>query len=134
MEALEFGTAYSAVTGKMLADIYVPNAENDNGIDSDNFDILIDGLPNNLADWDQVTGKTGQHGYRGAVMHASENASDELVMEWVRDAGGDVFAIVVVEAPCNDAEPCFPEEPDYCSEYGCDAEPAGWAVIYKESN
>ena len=34
----------------------------------------------------------------------------------------------------HDDEPVFPDEPDYCTEYGCAHEPAGWAIIYRNSN
>ena len=100
MSNFEFDTAYSAITGECIAGEYVPTVEHD-----ETADIL-----------------------RGAVLHPSETADDDTIREWVRDAGGDMFAIVAVEAPCTDEAPCFPDEPTHCAEQGCDAFPAGWAI------
>lgn len=132
MSTLEFDTAYSATTGERIPGEYIPHAEADSGMDVDGCDILLDGMPDNLASWGQVTGKTQQYGYRGAIMHASETADDDTIREWVRDAGGDVFAIVEVSGH-DDDEPVFPDEPDYCTEYGCAHEPAGWAIIFQDA-
>lgn len=134
MSAYEFDATYSALTGEHVGGLYIPAVEHD-----DVHDILIDGAPRVSFDqptartvngWDALTGHTGQHGYRGAVMHASETATDEQVREWVREAGGDVFAIVEVGAH-DDANPVFPAEPDFCETNGCAHEPAGWAIIYR---
>lgn len=112
MNGIEFDVAYSAVTGERVSGVYVPHAEHD-----DDYDVLLDADPNQTT-WRAITGKTGQYGYSGAVMHPSETASDELVREWVREAGGDVFVIVAVEDP----------------ERGYDGvPPVGWAVIYQDS-
>ena len=64
-------------------------------------------------------------------MHSSETVSDDTIREWVRYAGGDMFAIVAVGTPCTESDPCSLDEPDYCAEFGCDAEPAGWAILYR---
>jgi len=68
--------------------------------------------------WALITGKTGQYSYNGAVMHPSETASDDLVIEWVREAGGDLFAIVEVR----DVDGSFP-----------DGGPIGWAIAYRKA-
>ena len=126
MEYLEFGTAYSAVTGDLTGD-YVPYVEHD-----ESHDILIDGHDGDTSEWRAIIGKTGQYGYRGAVMHPSEYASDDMIRAWVQEAGGDVFAVVAVEAPCTEDEPCFDDLGRvWCEDNGCDAPPAGWAVIYR---
>lgn len=130
MSNLEFDIGYSAITGEHVPGLYPPHAEADTALDVDGCDVLLDGLPDNLSEWGQITGKTGQYGYRGAIMHPSENPTDDQIREWVREAGGDVFALVVVESPC---DPCFPDDPDHCVLYGCDATPAGWAIIYREA-
>lgn len=128
MDTIEFDAAYSAVTGDYVGG-YVPTVEH-----SDTADILIDGVPlADSPDWHALTGYTRQHGYRGAVMHPSETMADDDIRAAVREAGGDVFAIVEVSAH-DDDDPVFPDEPDYCEEYGCAHEPAGWAVIYRESD
>ena len=133
MSTLEFDSTYSALTGEHVDTLYVPTVENDA-----EYDILIDGRVTRgrysgsepRPEWDALTGYTGQYGYRGAVMHASETMSDDAIREAVREAGGDVFAIVEVSGH-DDAEPVFADEPDYCQTHGCAHEPAGWAVIYR---
>src|SRR5690606_22027104 len=51
--------------------IYAPDVEHD-----DRHDVLIDGQPYRehgaLTPWEALTGYTGQHGYTGPTMHASE--------------------------------------------------------------
>ena len=126
MSAFEFGTAYNTATGNPAADVYyTPGVEH-----SDAHDILIDGIPLRMADWRALTGYTRQHGYRGAVMHASETATDAQIREWVAEAGGDIFALVEVSGH-DDDEPVFPDEPDYCQTNGCAHEPAGWAILWQ---
>lgn len=138
MSLYEFDTAYSAVTGEHVGGHYIPTVEND-----DRHDILIDGRPTRAAgspwrsddvhpEWDTLTGYTGQDGYSGAVMHASESPTDEQIREWVREAGGDVFAIVAVETAHDDVcdGSCDGEECDSWESAGA----AGWAVIYREAS
>lgn len=132
MSNFEFDIGYSAITGEHVPGLYPPHAEADTAIDVNGCDVLLDGLSNNLADWDIITGKTGRYGYRGAIMHASENPTDDQIREWVREAGGDVFALVVVDSSCEDADPCYPDD-DRCAIWGCDSEAAGWAIIYREA-
>lgn len=132
MSSFEFDSTYSAVTGEHIGGLYIPTVEH-----SETDDILIDGEASTRSDrheinsgWHPLTGYTQQHGYRGAVMHASESVSDERLREWVREAGGDVFAIVAVEVEQCDT---------FISHGGCDcdnacpAEPAGWAVVYRDA-
>ena len=124
MSSFEFHAAYS-INGTYLYD-YVPYVEH-----GAEHDILIDGIPLADSDWSALTGLTGQYGYRGAVMHPSENLSDEALLLNLAELDASMFAIVGVEAPCTELEPCFEDEPEYCRDYGCSADPAGWAVIYK---
>ncbi|WP_406245869.1 hypothetical protein ACI7YT_12575 [Microbacterium sp. M] len=123
MSTLEFDSTYSALTGEHIGGIYIPTAEHD-----DDYDVILDGQTD--TEWRFLTGYTGQYGYNGAVMHASETMTDEAIRKAVREAGGDTFAIVAVGAH-DDDNPVFPDEPDYCEESGCAHEPAGWAVIYR---
>ena len=132
MNDFEFDTTYCAFTGERIDGLYVPTVEHD-----DKHDILIDGgLVKSQAGlevnsgWGAIVGKTNQYGYHGAVLHASETASDELIMQWVREMDGSTFAIVEVSAH-DDDEPVFEDEPDYCLTHGCAHEPAGWAIIYR---
>ena len=129
MSNFEFDGAYSAITGHSADVLYLPTLEHD-----DMHDVTIDGAPyRDVSEWHLITGKTGQYGCGGPVMHASETASDDVIREWVRDAGGDIFALVEVAAPCTEDEPCLPDEPTHCQEHGCDHEPAGWAVLYRNA-
>lgn len=137
MSNFEFDLTYSAITGEYVGG-YVPHVEADSAYDADGIDVLIDGNPENLAEWSAIAGKTHQHGYRGAIMHPSETADDETVREWVRDNDGDLFAIVEVSG-CEHAahvigDECTCDECNdavYCQEYGCPSPPAGWAIIYR---
>lgn len=127
MSNFEFHAVYSAHTGEHVGG-YVPHVEADSGIDVDGCDVLIDGVPDNLSEWDQIVGKTGQYGYRGAIMHASETADDETVLQWVRDAGADVFALVPVAVSHDLTDD---GDDDECHAFGCDHGDAGWAIIYR---
>lgn len=120
METIEFDGVYSAVTGERVRTEWAPDVMND---PSSDIAVYGDG-------WHALTGYTQQHGYRGAVMHPSETADDDTIREWVRDAGGDVFALVVVESPCGDG--C--QDAADCEEYGHTGEPAGWAAIYQDAD
>lgn len=122
MSTLEFNTTYSAVTGEHVGGLCIPTLEADSGIDAEGCDVLIDGMPDNLTtDWRAITGKTGQYGYSGAVMHPSETADDDIIREWVREAGGDVFAIVEV----------FPELDEQDNDDYSDESSIGWVIIYR---
>ena len=128
MSTYDFDATYSAITGESGGNWYIPNVLHDNV-----HDILIDEIPPaRVHDWHALTGYTLQYGYGGAVMHASETMSDDLIRDAVRDAGGDVFAIVEVSAH-DDDDPVFPDEPDFCVTNGCAHQPAGWAVIYRKA-
>lgn len=60
--------------------------------------------------WEALTGYTGQHGYNGAVLHASETLSGGLARDILADVGG-IYAVTVVEDM---------DDPEY---------PAGWCVL-----
>lgn len=116
MSSFEFDGLYSAHTGNRVTDWhYVPDVMHD-----DAQDVLINERTREdaraLTGWDVLTGHTGQYGYRGAVMHPSETADDDTLRAWVREAGGDIFAIVEVR--------------DENGEYP-DGDPIGWAVLYR---
>jgi hypothetical protein len=94
---------------QMDSPLFAPDVEN--GPDADTDVIVSTG-------WSVLTGHTGQHGYRGAVMHPSELwgawAIDDLT-ERAQD-GPVAFAIVEVR----DTDGSFPE-----------GDPIGWAVAYR---
>ena len=140
----EFDTVYAVTARGTITPAdgvaYIPTVEHD-----DTHDVLIDGGPTRArsngdidvnSGWDVLTGYTGQYGYQGAVMHPSEQWTPAMLEELAGHADSDgimctVFAVVVVNAPCAPDAPCFPNDPDYCADNGCDAAPAGWAVIYR---
>lgn len=138
MSDFEFHATYSAVSGEYVGG-YVPHVEHDTAYDfrADGTDVLFDGNPDNLSEWSAITGKTRQHGYRGAIMHPAETADDDAVREWVREAGGDLFALVEVDGCEHDGAPhdeCTCVDCDnaiYCQEYGCPTPPMGWAIIFQ---
>jgi len=94
--------------------------------------------------WEALTGYTGQHGYHGAVMHASEYIGGGLADDILATPG--TYVAVVVYAQC-ECEPhvthmsgfgttlyCDTEQNAYCNfececECGAEDEPAGWAIL-----
>jgi hypothetical protein len=113
---LEFDAAYSAVTGESTGD-YVPTISTADGrtLEAD-FGSLG-------PEWHALTGHRSfglGGGNADPIFEPAETATDAQIREWVRDAGGDVFAIVSV----------ITEDPDSDGgDFGTDV--AGWAVIYR---
>lgn len=66
--------------------------------------------------WEALTGFTGQHGYRGAVLHSSEYVGGGLADHILATPGTYVTVVVQV----------LPEDAD-----GEEGEVAGWAVLRK---
>lgn len=75
---------------------------------SESDDVQIDG-----SSWEALTGWTGQYGYSGAVMHASEQFEGGIRDHVLSTPGTYVLVVVNV----------LPDEDDE------DPEPAGWAVL-----
>jgi hypothetical protein len=73
-------------------------------------DVLID-----TPQWTALTGWTGQYGYKGAVMHASEQFEGGIRDHVLATPGTYVLSVVNVMAEEGDEDP----------------EPAGWAVLRK---
>jgi hypothetical protein len=68
--------------------------------------------------WSAITGMTGQHGYRGAVMHPSEFIGAGIAQVLAEDyPAGTLFAVVEVR----DEDGSFP-----------DGDPIGWAIVYRK--
>jgi len=137
METIEFDTAYSAVTGDYVGD-YVPTISTADGRTlSADFGSLA-------PDWHALTGHRSfafGAGNADPIFEPAETATDEQIRAWVREAGGDVFAVVEVYACDHDGAPHGEECPcDVCNdavyrqEYGCPNAPAGWAVIYRDAD
>lgn len=104
MSTFEFDATYRAADGLYAHDPFAPDV----AIDPRGDVAVTDG-------WHVITGKTGQHGYSGAIMHPSEFADDAMILRWAQDAGATHFAIVEVR----DEDGNYP-----------DGDPIGWAVAY----
>lgn len=106
----EFGSPFtvgrSGAVHLLSGPDYVPSVTHD-----DEDDILLDGAPHRTSDtWEVFSiGYTGQHGYNGGVMHASEQFSGRLLDD-VLEAPG-VYVITAVEVD---------DDPD---------NPAGWTIL-----
>jgi hypothetical protein len=126
-DAIDFDSPFRITETGELEPVYVyaPRVEHD---ETDEY--TIDGIPRkSQSTWEAFsTGYSGQDRYRGPVMHASEYIGNRLADDILNTPG--VYLVTAVEAPCYDTDtPCFPDEPNYCQENGCDAEPAGWIVL-----
>lgn len=64
--------------------------------------------------WDLMTGYTGQHGYRGPIMHVSEYVGGGLERDILAEPG---YYVV-----------CEPSLPDHG-----DGEPVGWVIARKDA-
>ena len=98
-----------------------------------NQGLLIDGETEMIGGWQALSRFSAQYGYGGPIMHTSELWTDAMLerLRILSQDGPLVFSLQVVESPCYwGGEPCFPDEPDYCLDFGCDADLVGWAVIY----
>lgn len=104
IQALDFGTSFVVhPNGQMLrSDVYAPDVFHD-----DDADITIDGVPmRESTRWEALTGMTGQHGYRGAVMHSSEFIGSGIAARLAEIAEDEpqTFVVVVVEVHPEDDE------------------------------
>lgn len=73
--------------------------------------------------WELLSGFTGQYGYNGPVMHASEFIGGGLERHILETPG--YWVATVVESDCQYKEPNCNEDS------GCNCDPAGWAVAHK---
>lgn len=127
METIEFNATYSALTGEHVGTWYIPYVTY-----SDSEGMLIDDIPRaRVEDWHALTGHRSfafGAGNADPIFEPAETATDDQIREWVREAGGDVFAVVTVESPCGYCESGEPME------HNCEiSDPAGWAVIYRDA-
>lgn len=102
----EFDGVFQVVEGGVVVDrpdLYAPSV-----LHHEDLDIEID-----TPGWEALTGWTGQHGYRGAVMHPSEQFAGNLARHVLANPG--VYVLVVVEVLTEEGEG--------------ESEPAGWAVL-----
>lgn len=78
--------------------------------------------------WTLLEGYTGQYGYRGPVMHASEYIGEGCTLE--RDIlAQDGFYVVIACEVLECDETCEPSGPDCPGGH----EPAGWCIAYRET-
>ena len=115
-------------------DVYAPEVHH-----SDVHDISIDSA--GYAEWEALTGYTGQYSYNGAVMHASEFLGGRLADDILATPGTYVVTVVSVHCVCEPHDThmswfgtalyCETEQNAYCNfECTCDSdEPAGWAIL-----
>lgn len=110
--------------------VYGPTVEHDAV-----HDVLIDGhavnCPCGYCAWSPLTGYTRQHGYRGAVMHASEFVGGGLADDLLATADEHpVYMVTSVEVTECD-EDCDPGEhtPEDVEAGIWGHEPAGWCIL-----
>jgi hypothetical protein len=73
--------------------------------------------------WQLMKGYSGQYGYAGPVMHASEFIGGGMARDILATPGD--YVALSVESFCDYAE-------EHCIEdSGCNCEPAGWSVAFK---
>ena len=121
LNTIEFNNPFTVNPDRSISfpdNVYAPGVEhcpiNDVLIDSDKWHAFS-------------VGYTGQHGYSGAVRHASEQLSGALESDILTTPG--TYVITAVEAPCSEDDPCFADDYAYCVLNGCSADPAGWSVL-----
>lgn len=119
METIEFDVLYSAATGEHVGG-HVPTISTTDGrtLEAD-FGSLT-------PEWHALTGhRSLAYGAGNAepIFEPAETATDAQIREWVRDAGGDLFAVVAVVADDDTGDGA-----DFGSEL------AGWAVIYQDAD
>lgn len=111
----EFNSVFQVTPGGYVIDgpdwLTAPDVEHD-----DECDVIIP------SEWRALTGYTGQHGYRGAVMHSSEYLGGRLLSD-ILDTPG-VYAIATAEVYCH----TLGHDYDDCP-VGRDHSPAGWVVV-----
>lgn len=130
---IEFDSPFTVFEGgNVIAPIgiYAPIVEH-----CEQIDYTINGYAEN-SDWEKFSvGYTGQYGYNGAVMHASETLSGRLAEDILSTPG--TYVVCTVEVNCDDGEcymSCDDLEHDSDAKelrmtHGCDCEPAGWTVL-----
>lgn len=113
IQAMEFDHVFTIHPDGSITEpsgVWAPSVYHD-----DERDIDIDDR-----DWRAITGLTGQYGYHGAVMHASEYIGTGVagvMWQMAIDAEEPVtFTLVIVNVIDDEDE---------------DAEPAGWAILYR---
>lgn len=118
IQALDFDTVFTIQGSDVVRvdHIYAPSVTHD-----PDADIWIDG-----AEWECLTGMTGQYGYHGAVMHASEVIGSGIAELLTEYDPGTLFAIVIVDVLSDDCE-------DHEDHGDGNCEPAGWAIAYRDS-
>lgn len=129
--ALEFASLFRVtnsgyvVTGQELDDLdpTLPHLPDDVHVDD------VD-VPGAIPGWEAVSGYTGQHGYRGALMHPSEYFGGHLAFDTMMRPG--LYGMVEPYFTCENYETGELTE-EFCADSGeclcADANPAGWTLL-----
>lgn len=109
--------------------LYAPTVEH-----SYTHDVLINGhAPRcecGYCHWEPLTGHSGQHGYRGAVMHASEFIGGALALDLLDTASEHPIYVVSEVGVVVCEEDCCADRTDADAEVGLwEHEPVGWAIL-----
>lgn len=80
--------------------------------------------------WQAVTGFSGQHGYDGPVMHASEVIGDSAMADYIRDNPGEYVAVTVSQEMSEEEQI---EEYGELPEDGTEMHDVGWMLLHKSS-
>lgn len=119
---IEFDSPFTVAPGgnvfHPLFGIYAPSVEH-----CVTEDILIDS-----DDWEAFSvGYTGQYGYNGPVMHASEILGGRLAEDILNTPG--TYVVCAVEYICDVENPECHYSPYDRATMGCGCDPAGWTVL-----
>ena len=89
----------------------------------------VNGVDIQSDDWEAFSGGyTGQYGYSGPVMHASEFIGGRLAEDILNTPG--TYVICSVDVNCDpDAPECYDGDKEDRMNIGCYCEPAGWVVL-----
>lgn len=109
--------------------VYSPTVEH-----SAVHDVLIDGHAMDCGcgycHWEPLTGRTGQYGYNGAVMHASEFIGGGLAADLLDTADEHpIYAVTAVEVLDCDEDCDEGHTPDDVYDGVWTHEPAGWCIL-----
>lgn len=82
--------------------------------------------------WTLLNGYSGQQGYSGPIMHASEQIAGGLARDIVAEPG--LYVAVVAVSPCDECGGAGADEEDYCDYCEEGTVVAGWAIARKDDD
>lgn len=104
-----------------VEDVWAPSVHFQETILPGESDLDIDS-----EDWEPLTGYTGQYGYRGAIMHASERFAGGIYNDVMAEPG--VYVLVMVECWADEVCPSCGERYDWCQGHGSIGDPVGYRI------